>query len=123
MSTTQTTERNRTAVQDLIQGILTGQLLDKFEQHYADDIVMSENGDPEQTRTGKDANRAYEQAFVANATFHDVSVGPVVADGDITAYEMTMDMTVFGDRVKRTQWAVQTWKDGQIVREVFHYAA
>jgi len=34
---------------------------------------------------------------------------------------MWMDVTFGGERAQRTQWSTQTWKDGQIVREVFYY--
>ncbi len=114
---------NRAHLHELIEGITSGQLLDKFEKFYADDIVMSENGVDDPSRHGKEANRAYETYFVNNSQWHGVKVGPVIADGDHTAYEMWMDFTIDGQRVTRTQWAVQTWNDGQIVREVFYYGA
>ena len=112
---------NKARVLDLIEGITTGRLLEKFEQYYGEDVVMSENGDPEQTRVGKAVNRDYETYFATNAEFHGVEVGPVLGDGDHTAYEMTMDFSLGGQRINRTQWAVQQWRDGQIVRETFFY--
>lgn len=118
-----TTETNKTNVQALIEGITTGRLLEAFERFYADDVVMSENGVHDEARVGKTKNRAYEEAFVGNSTWHGVKIGPVIADGDTTAYEMWMDATVFGNRVTRTQWAVQQWRDGKIVKETFFYAA
>lgn len=119
-----TTDRNRTAVLDLIEHLTTGRLLDGFEKHYCETCVLSENGDPEQTRHGKEANRAYETYFAENAEWHGVELGPVLADGDHTAYRMDMDFTIDGQRVQRRQWAVQRWNDaGQIVEETFHYAA
>ncbi|MFT4623509.1 MAG: hypothetical protein ACI8PZ_002165 [Myxococcota bacterium] len=116
------TDRNRTNIKAVIHNICTGKLLEGFEQYYADDCVMSENDDPTQTREGKEANRQYETYFVQNAEFHGVEVGPVIADGDTTAYQMAMDFTMGGQRMQRSQWAVQTWNaDGQISKEVFHY--
>ena len=112
---------NRANLNDLINGILTGKLLEKFELYYADDCVMSENGDEAQTRVGKEANRAYETYFVNNATFHDARLGPVLVDGDHSAYEMYMDISMGGQRMQRTQVALQTWKDGKIAKEVFYY--
>jgi hypothetical protein len=115
---------NRTRILDVIEHITTGRLLEGFEKHYCETCVLSENGDPEQTRRGKEANRQYEKYFVDNAEFHGVEVGPVIADGDRTAYEMTMDFTLGGERIKRTQWAVQQWNDhGQIEKETFFYNA
>jgi hypothetical protein len=118
------TDRNRQSVHDLIEHLITGRLLDGFERYYAEGCVLSENGDPAQTRHGKATNREYETYFANHAEWHGVRVGPVIADGDVTAYEMWMDFTINGQRVTRTQWAVQQWDaDGQIEKETFFYAA
>jgi hypothetical protein len=118
------TDRNRTNIQAVIENICTGKLLEGFEKYYTENCVLSENDDPTQTREGKDANRQYETYFVNNAEFHGVDVGPVIADGNHTAYQMAMDFTMGGQRMQRTQWAVQTWNDdGQITRETFYYKA
>lgn len=112
---------NRERLNDLINGLLTGRLMEVFETYYADDVVMNENADPAGDRVGKDANRQYEAYFAANAQWHDARVGAVIVDGDHSAYEMYMDLTFMGTRMQRTQVAVQTWRDGKIVREVFYY--
>lgn len=118
------TERNRQSLNDLIEHLLTGRLMDGFEKYYAESCVLSENGDPAQTREGKEVNRQYESYFAANAEWFGARLGPVIADGDTTAYEMWMDFTINGQRVTRTQWAVQQWDAaGQIVKETFFYAA
>ena len=118
------TARNRTNVLDLIEGITTGQLMAKFDEHYCETCVMSENGVDDPNRHGKAANRQYEQYFVDNAEFHGVKVGNVLADGNTTAYEMSMDFTFGGQRIQRNQLAVQTWNDaGKITREVFYYGS
>lgn len=117
------TDTNRKNLLDVIEHITTGRLMAGFEKYYAENIVMSENGADDPARHGKEKNRAYEQYFVDNATFHDARIGPVIADGAHTAYEMYMDVTFGGNRFQRTQWSVQEWKDGQIVRETFFYGA
>ena len=110
----------RELVQAVIDGILRGEILETFDRYYADDVVMSENGTDE--RVGKDANRAYEEAFVNGVTFHGAEVGTVVVDGDRSAVEWVFDLTPDGgDRVLQKQVAVQTWQDGRIVREVFYH--
>ena len=115
---------NKARVLDVIDHITSGRLLEGFEKHYASDCVLSENNEPEQTRHGKDANRQYEEYFVANAEFHGVEVEAVIGDGPNTAYQMTMDFTFGGQRITRTQWAVQQWNSaGQIERETFFYSA
>lgn len=114
---------NKARILDLIEGMTTGKLMEKFEQYYADDVIMSENGADDEGRHGKDKNRAYEQYFVDNAEWHGAKVGPVIGDGEHTGYQMWMDLTFAGQRVTREQWALQTWKDGKIVRETFYYNA
>lgn len=110
--------RNLTA---LLEGIQRGEILATFDRFYADDVVMSENGADE--RRGKAANRAYEEAFVSNVTFHGVALGRVLVDGDSSAYEMTLEFTPKGGgRVVQRQVAVQSWRDGKIVRETFYHA-
>ena len=82
---------------------------------------MSENGVAE-TR-GKAANRAREEEFVADVTVHGASVGAVLVDGDKAAVEWTMDMTPKGgSRVTVRQVALQWWRNGKVVREVFYHA-
>ena len=117
-----TTDRNRKNLMLLLEGLTTGKLLEAFDQVYADDVVMMENAVPDPNRTNKAANRAYEQYFVDNATWHDAKLGPVIVDGDHSCYEMYMDLTFQGTRMQRTQVAMQTWnKDGKICKEVFYY--
>ena len=43
----------QTSVQAVIDGILSGQILETFDRYYAPDVVMSENGADE--RVGFDA--------------------------------------------------------------------
>ena len=110
----------RRDVQAVIDGILAGRILQTFDRYYADDVVMSENG-AEETR-GKAANRVREEAFVANVTVHGATVGAVIVDGDKAAVEWTMDATPKGGaRMTMRQVAVQWWRDGKVVREVFYH--
>jgi ketosteroid isomerase-like protein len=111
----------RSNVQAVIDGILKGDILGTFDRYYAEDVVMSENGID--ARVGKPANRAYEEQFVSNVEFHSAEVGAVVVDGDHAAIEWTLEFTPRGGaRMKQRQVALQTWKGGQIVREVFYHA-
>ncbi len=110
----------RENVQAVIDGILAGDVLGTFDAWYADDVVMSENGTDE--RVGKAANRAYEEAFVNGVEFHGAEVGAVIVDGDQAAVEWTFDLTPKGgERMLQRQVAVQTWRDGRVVREVFYH--
>ena len=108
-------------VQAVIDGIMAGKILETFDAYYADDVVMSENLKDE--RVGKTANREYELKFLENVQeFHGAKVGRVIIDGDHAAVEWSFDITFKGgNRVKMEQVAVQTWKDGKIIREDFYH--
>jgi ketosteroid isomerase-like protein len=111
----------QTQVQAVLDGILAGKLLETFDAYYADNVVMSENRKDE--RVGKAANREYEEKFVGNVQkFHGAQVGRTIVDGDHAAVEWTFDLTFKdGNRVKMQQVAVQTWKNGKIIREDFYH--
>jgi hypothetical protein len=115
------TEQNRSNLMELLDGLGSGRLMQVFEKFYADDVVMMENAQPDPARVGKENNRKAEQYFAENAQWHGAKVGPVLADGPHTAYEMWMDFTINGERHTTTQVALQTWKDGKIIKEVFYY--
>jgi hypothetical protein len=110
----------RDHVEAVIDGILAGTILETFDRYYADDVVMSENGINE--RVSKAVNRKYEEEFVNGVEFHGASVGRVIVDGDQAAIEWTLEFTPKGGaRVTQKQVAVQTWRDGKIVREDFYH--
>lgn len=110
----------REDVQAVIDGILKGEILETFDRYYADDVVMSENGVDE--RVGKATNRAYEEAFVKGVTFHGAEVGAVLVDGDRAAVEWVFDLTPHGgERAKQHQVALQTWRNGRVIRETFYH--
>ncbi|MEL7032243.1 MAG: nuclear transport factor 2 family protein [Pseudomonadota bacterium] len=106
---------------ELNEAILNGNGLEAFESFYAKDVVMQEN-DAEPT-VGKSANRIREQEFFGAIT--DFRGAEVLATGsgeNVTFSHWLFDFThrEWGER-KYRQVAVRTWKDGKIVREVFHY--
>lgn len=109
------------SVDELNQMILEGKVLEAFEKFYADDVVMQDNNNP--VRTGKAANRKYEEAFVGGLTeFRGARIlNTIISDG-IAVVETWMDFTHkdYGDR-NYTQVSVQRWKDGKIVEEKFYY--
>lgn len=101
--------------------IMSGDALEAFEKFYADDVVMQEN-DLEPT-IGKAENREREKEFFASLTeFRGVKVLAQGVGGDTTFSHWHNDFTHkdWGDR-NYTQVAVRTWKQGQIVKEVFYY--
>ena len=101
--------------------ILGGQILEAFDQFYADDVVMQENKkDP---REGKAANRVYEEQFVGSVKeFHGAEVTAQAASGDVSFTEWWMDITFQdGNRARLEQVAVRRWKNGKVVHERFYY--
>jgi ketosteroid isomerase-like protein len=108
--------------QELNDMILQGKILEAFEEFYADDIVMEEDG---KERVGKDANREYEEQFVeALQEFHGAEIRSRAVDeeNNVTLSEWFNDMTLDGaGRVQQEQVAVRTWNDdGQITNEKFY---
>ena len=110
------------SVADLNARILQGDILGAFEDYYADDVVMIDQGMP--PREGKDVNRAYEEAFVNGLTeFRGAEVKSVGIDESagkaLVEWHFDFSHKDYGDQ-KYDQVAVQTWKDGKIVEERFY---
>ena len=111
---------DRENVQAVIDGILKGDILGTFDRFHVDVVVLFEYGVDE--RVGKTACRAYEEAFVGGVEFHGATVGRVIAEGDHASIEWAFDLTPKGgERVVQNQVAVQSWRNGEIVREDFYH--
>eukprot|EP01132_Coremiostelium_polycephalum_P007649 gene7649-9408_t len=109
----------RANLEAIIKGIQENKILEVFDKYYHEDVVMYEKGDST-NRVGKPANRKAEEGFVNNATIHEAKVLKVLVDGDNSAYEMYMDFTYGGNKVAKTQWALQQWKEGLVIKEEFY---
>lgn len=109
---------------DLAQKVLSGQILEAFEEYYADDVVMQE--DSEEPRVGKEANRAYEKQFVESVEgFHDGKVTAVAVNEEdgVVLSEWFMDVTLKdAGRIQIEQVSVQRWEGDQIKHERFYHA-
>ncbi|MGQ0792499.1 MAG: nuclear transport factor 2 family protein [Deltaproteobacteria bacterium] len=113
----------RENVEDLNAKILRGEILEAFEKHYADDVVMQENELP--PTVGKDANREREREFLANIVeFRGAEVKSVAIGEGIAMIEWFFDYThrQWGKKTYH-QVAAQRWKDGKIVHERFYYGS
>jgi ketosteroid isomerase-like protein len=101
--------------------VLSGKIMEAFEQYYADDVVMQENS--EEPRKGKAENRKAEEQFMASVeAFNGASVKASALNGNVTFSEWEMDITFKGgNRVKMSQVAVRQWKNGKIAHERFFY--
>ena len=114
-------ENTKELVLDLVKMIGEGKIMEAFEKYYADNIVMQENETA--PRVGKDANRAFEEAFVGGITeFRESKVLGITWGDNISMVESYMDATHKDWGVmKKTQVAVQRWENGKIVSEKFYY--
>jgi ketosteroid isomerase-like protein len=107
---------------ELNDRILQGDILGAFEDFYAEDVVMEEDG---KTREGKDANREYEKQFVDMLEeFHGAEIRSrgIDEENGVTLSEWFNDMTLEGaGRVQQEQVSVRTWNDdGKITNEKFY---
>jgi hypothetical protein len=114
---------NSERAHDLYKLIGQGQLMEGFEKYYAENVVMQEVGEDE--RVGKEINRAYEQKFLESVEeWHGMTVDAVAEDptNNKVLIETSFDATFKGaGRMQMGQVCVQTWQDGQIVKELFYH--
>lgn len=110
-------------LKELLEYIGQGRILDAMREFYAEDVVMEE---PRYgVTTGLEANIAREEQFVHSVKeWRRFDVPRMAITGDTAFYENSVefvgqdDVTYMMDQV-----AVQTWKDGKIIRERFYYNA
>ena len=116
-----TTTDIRTLAETLHARVAAGELLEAFDEYYADDVTMQENLDT--PVAGHAANREREVAFLSGiAEVHGYDVHAIAADGDVTFVESTLRFrSTGGDDVSMTQVARSRWRDGKIVEERFYH--
>lgn len=110
------------AIHDKInEGILTGKMMEVFEELYSDDVTMQENTDA--PCVTKDANRQREQGMVsAVEAWHGSKLLSSAVAGDTSFSEWEFDVTYKGaPRMTMAQVSVRTWRDGKVVRERFYH--
>ena len=119
MSATATTTRN-VRIDELIDYIRQGKILEAMKEFYADDVVMTE---PYHTTKGLAANIEREKAFLAGVKeWKNFEVKATVIGGDVSMSEQVMDwVNTDGTAVHGEQVAVARWKNGKIVHERFYY--
>lgn len=113
----------RANVDQLIEMIQSGQIVEAMERFYADDCAMQENGN-EPVR-GLAANIAREKEFLAQVkTWNGFDAKAVAVSGDVSFIECVIDFVNTDDQhVLMEQVSVQRWRDGKIVHERFYYDA
>ena len=109
-------------INDLLDYIRNGRIMDAMREFYADDVVMEEpaNG----ATVGLSANLVREQKFVDSvAEFKGFETPTVTMGADSSCYENVMDWTTTdGQDIHVEQVVVQQWRDGKIVHERFYYS-
>jgi hypothetical protein len=101
--------------------LLDGKMMEAFEKYYHEDVEMQENLNA--PTKGKAANRKRELEFLDNITeFRGASVSAQAVNDNTSFVVWNYDYThkAWGQR-KYTQVSVQSWQDGQIIREQFFY--
>ena len=117
--TTQTSSSVR--IEDLLDHIRNGRIMDAMGEFYADDVVMEE---PAYGKTiGLKANLAREQQFVDSVKeFKGFTADKVGVGDDVSFYENVMDwVDVSGKDIHVEQTVVAQWRDGKITHERFYY--
>jgi hypothetical protein len=110
-------------VNDLVEYICTGRILEAMREFYADDVRMQENNKP--PTDGLEANYAREEQFVNYVKrWTSLEVDAIAVDAargkTLVHLRFSFD-AVDGTTHDYDQVAVQTWRDGRIVHEKFYY--
>lgn len=111
----------RPHVEDLIELLFSGRLLEAFDKYYAENVSMGENSQP--PTVGFEANRSREIAFLDTiAEWHNGQAHSIIVDGDNAAIHSSFEFTnKDGVRLRFNQVSLQTWQNDKIVKEVFFY--
>lgn len=108
-------------VKDLIQQVERGDMLEAFEQYYADDVTLVEHDG--EIFDGKASAREHEKEFMnsIDKVTRNEATGHAV-EGNRAFIHWRMDFrTKDGTEMKIDQVSMQEWKNGQIAREQFFY--
>ncbi|MBK7403156.1 MAG: nuclear transport factor 2 family protein [Phycisphaerales bacterium] len=115
----------RNEVDNLLEHIKTGKILEAMDRFYADDLTMQENRQP--PTKGKSANIEREKQFLAQVKeWKSTEILAVATEGSLDdgvsfveyAFEF---INTAGQPVRYEQASVQRWNRGRIVSERFYY--
>ncbi len=118
-ATTTVTVRDR--VQELIQYIKLGHIIEAMHEFYDKDVKMQENANP--PTVGLPANIEREKQFLKGVKeWKGSTVKAIAVEGNVSFVEWVFDwISVDGNPVHLEQVAVAKWRDGKIVHEQFYY--
>ncbi|MBI3792648.1 MAG: nuclear transport factor 2 family protein [Gemmatimonadetes bacterium] len=112
---------SRQRVQDLVDHITQGRILEAIETFYAESVRMQENH--QAPTVGRAANLEREKGFLGYVkTWHGAQIEILAVDGDTAVlHERMQFLAVDGTEVRMDQLAWQTWDGDRIVHERFVY--
>lgn len=110
----------RESVMRLTELVKAGRAEEAYRTFYAPDVVAQENNEP--PRTSLQASIDRQMQATAGATINEFAPRTIVVEGDHVALEWVLDITTAdGGRIYAEELALQTWKDGKIIKERFYY--
>jgi len=111
----------RNNVNQLVEMVQQGQILEAFDRFYAEGVSMLENTNP--PTQGKGENRLREEQFLATVKeVHENRAAFSVVEENRAVIGWVLEFTnTEGTRLRLDQVAVQEWAGGQIVSERFVY--
>ncbi|MGH7217265.1 MAG: SnoaL-like domain-containing protein [Nitrospiraceae bacterium] len=117
MSTTDLRQR----LNDLINHVQQGKIIEAMNEFYDKDTVMQDNANP--PTKGLAANIEREKEFVSGVKeWKGFNVTASGVGDNATFYECTMDfIATNGQPFHMEQVSVAKWKNGKIVHERFYY--
>jgi ketosteroid isomerase-like protein len=108
-------------LQDLLDHIRNGKVIEAMNEFYDQDTVMQDNANP--STKGLAANIEREKQFLNGVKeWKGFNVKASAAGDNVTFYECTMDfIATNGQPVHMEQVSVAKWNNGKIVHERFYY--
>lgn len=108
-------------VDELIQYIQNGRILEAMDEFYSPDVRMQENANP--PTVGLAANIERERQFLAGVKeWQSFDVLARATNGDVSFVQNRIRfMATSGAAVDIQQVSVARWRDGKIVEERFYY--
>jgi ketosteroid isomerase-like protein len=104
----------------LTELVRVGKADEAYHTFYAPDVIMQENNEP--PRTSLQASIDRQTKATTGVTVNEFAPRNIVVDGDHAAIEWVLDITApDGSHIHLEELALQTWKDGKIVKERFYY--
>ena len=108
-------------LQDLLNHIRQGKIVEAMNEFYDKDTVMQDNANP--ATKGLAANIEREKQFMSGVKeWKGFNVTAQGVGDNVTFYESTMDfIATNGQAMHLEQVAVAKWRNGKIVHERFYY--